>query len=64
MVGYEATSFRGEFHATLSSAYVRLRTMVAGGDVGGRDDLVTRVGNRLTMMAAATSAWANPVTAA
>jgi len=38
--------------------------MVAGGDVGGRDDLVTRVGNRLTMMAAATSAWANPVTAA
>ena len=38
--------------------------MAEGGDGGRRDDLETRINSRVTMMAAATSASANPATTA
>jgi hypothetical protein len=60
----KTTSCRGEFRATLSSAYVPLRAMAEGGDGGRRDDPDTRINSRVTMMAAATSASANPATTA
>jgi hypothetical protein len=60
----KTTSCRREFRATLSSPYVPLRAMAEGGDGGRRDDLDTRINSRVTMMAAATSATANPATTA